>query len=61
MKINIAYREVEREAAAAVIDAIRNLYPTAKVKQTDLKDEYRHAYLVIFPQKQNNTSTAGNG
>ena len=48
MKINIAYREAEREKAAAVIDAIRNLFPTAKLKQTDLRDEYRHAYLVIM-------------
>ena len=48
MKINIAYREAEREKAAAVIDAIRNLLPTAKLKQTDLRDEYRHAYLVIM-------------
>ena len=61
MKINVAFREAEREAAAAVIDAVRNLYPTAKVKQTDLKSEYCHAYLVIFPLKPNNTSTAGNG
>lgn len=48
MKINIAYREAERDRAAAVIDVITNMFPDAKVKQTDLKDEYRHAYLVIM-------------
>ena len=55
MKINIAFREAEREKAVEVIEAVRELYPDAKVKQTDLKDEYRHAYIVI------NKSTAGNG
>ena len=61
MKINIAYRVAEREQAAAAIDSLKNLFPTAKVKQTDLKDEYCHAYMVIFPQKVNKSSTAGNG
>lgn len=48
MKINIAYREVERDKALAVIDAVIALFPAAKVKQTDRKDEYRHCYIVIM-------------
>ena len=59
MKINLAYRSNEADQAAAVINAVKELIPNVKVKQTGMKNEYFHAYLLT--ERNNSISTARNG
>lgn len=51
MKITIAYIEAEGGRVAATVDAIKQLLPTAKVRESERHPPFKHIYLSA-PAKQ---------
>lgn len=45
MKVHISYQPQEQEAAAAMIQAVRQILPCARVHRTDNKAPFIHLYL----------------
>lgn len=53
MKIRIAYTDEEHDKKEAVKNAVQNLFPTTKVKETPNKDGFLHTFLTVSkPENQ---------
>lgn len=51
MKIKITYKTDQE--LAGVLNAILNVFPSAKVHESDKHSPYKHVYLSIKEQRQN--------
>jgi len=49
MKISIAFSDQEARQAGRAVDALMALF-RLKVKETPLRDGYRHYYLEVMPK-----------
>lgn len=47
MKISIAYQQDEEIKANAAIEALRKLFPKAKVKETKIHPPFSHIYIAV--------------
>lgn len=47
MKIRVAYSENEQDRKELHEEAVKNLFPNARVKETAEKDGFRHTVLTI--------------